>query len=210
MTIVQHIKQLSQSEPEEQVLGYSPAELRLLFPHPTRVQQADLPNAYPQKSSLEPAKIHAVYTAILIVQSDFKNFMTLVERHFFPEAHRQFEGVAVVQNKSSVGDERLCFQVTEEFGGYAVRLVTDSTDILNDIDQSRFAPPPPWLAFHDYNPAWWGGSMQGAPEYYDDRYFSPFFRCLNTEQKNAYCIRFGASTEWVKALELFYEDDDDE
>jgi len=188
------------SELVEQVLGYSPTELRLLFPHPVRAEQTDLSSAYPQKSSLEPASIHAIYVAVLIVQSELKNFMTIVEHDFLAEAQKQFHGVAVVQKKSAVGDARVCFQVTEEFGGYVVSLVTDSITILDAIDQSSFAPPPPWLAFEDYNPAWWGGAMQGAQAYYNDHYFSPFFRCLDTEQKKAYCARFGASSEWVETL----------
>lgn len=52
--------------------------------------------------------------------------------------------------------------------------------------------------------------MQGAQGYYDDPYFSPFLRGLDAEWKKAYCERFGASSDWMKPLELFYDDDEDE
>ncbi|HWW69000.1 MAG TPA: hypothetical protein VN089_03595, partial [Duganella sp.] len=137
-------------------------------------------------------------------------FMALVDSRFLPESKRQFQGAVVVQSKSTKGDERLCFLVADEFEGQVVKFVTDSMDFLSDIDQYHFAPPPPWVAFKDYDPGWWGGSMQGAQGYYDDHYFSPFFRGLDADRKKAYCEKFSVSPDWVKALELFYDEDEDE
>ena len=53
----------------------------------------------------------------------------------------------------------------------------------------------------------WGRLMQGAQGYYDDHYFDPFFRGLSAERKKAYCIKYSASPDWEKALDLFYDSD---
>jgi hypothetical protein len=208
MAIFRRIKNFFHSGSGAQVLGYSPAEMRLLFQKRSIADHARFINPYPKKSSLAAAGIHAVYAALLIDKSDLANFMALVDYHFLPELNRQFQGALVMQSKSMKGDERLCFLIADEFGGHTIKFMTDSLDFLNNMDQCWFAVPPPWAAFKGYNPEWWGGPMQGAQGYYEDNYFSPFFRILNAEQKKGYCEKFGAGPDWAKALELYYDADE--
>lgn len=205
MTIFNRIKNRFQSEPEEQILGYALPELRLLFQKPALEERASLLKPNPKKSSLAIAGVYAFYTELLIDKSDMENFMALVDRYFLADAKRQFQGSVVIQSKSLEGDERLCFLVADEFEGHVVKLATDSFNLLTEIDHGVFAPPPPWIAFKGYNAQWWGGSMHGAQGYYNDNYFFPFFQSLNTEHKKAYCFKYGATSDWEKALALFYD-----
>lgn len=210
MTTFSRIKNLFNSEPAEQVLGYALSELLQLFPNPAVNGLTGLLNAYPKISSLEHAGVHAVYAMLLLDKSDIGNFLELVDGRFVLESTRQFQDTAVKQYKSINANKRLCFLVVDEFKGHVVKFVTHSLDFLGGVDQCHFAPPPPWIVFEGYNPLWWGRPMQGAQGYYDDNFFAPFFLSLGTKQKKSYYQKYALSPDWDKALALFYDADGDD
>lgn len=210
MTIFHRIKNLLKSEPEEQVLGYPPSELKLLFAQSAAATFPPFLKSYPIRSSLKPAGIDAVYTALLLDKNDIDNVMQRIEAHFTPESTRQFQGAEVMQCRGRTNNERLCYLVSNEFGGHVIRLLTDSLAFLNEMDEWAFSVPPPWVAFDNYNPQWWGGSMQGAPGYYDEHFFFAFFQNLDAGQRRAYCDHYGASPEWQQALEISHSADEND
>jgi hypothetical protein len=209
MTIFNRVKNLFTTDPGEQVLGYAPAELLRLFPNSGVGDLAGVSNAYPKKFSLAPAGAHAVYAALLIGKSDIGKLMERVDGRFLLESTRQFQGKAVIQNKSMYSNARLCFLRTDEFEGHVIKFVTDCPDFLNDVDRCRFAPPPPWIAFEGCIPHCWGGSMQGAQEYYNDHFFAPFFFSLGAKDQKTYCEKYAASPDWENALALLCDAEKD-
>ena len=209
MTIFNRIKSLFHSVPAEQILGYSIPELRRLFQQPRVTDQAQFPKAYPKKYSLESRGIQAFYTALLLDKRDVENFLAIVNSRFVPEQKRQCADSVVVQSRCIESGDLLCYAGADEFEGHVFKLLTNSLVFLAEIDQRGYCPPPPWVAFPGYNPEWWGGSMQGAQGYFDDNYFSPFFRSLDAANKKKYSVKYGASPDWEAALALFYDDDEE-
>jgi len=210
MSILQRIRQIFNPEPKKQVLGYSPTELQLLFQNSSVTVNPDSLGKYPEINSLDAFGIHAFYVSLLIDKREIENFLQQVDSYFLPETNRMFNDLAVAQCKGRKGNERLCYLISDEFENLVIRLVTDSEVFLNSINGCDLSVPPPWIAFKNYNPRWWGGNMQGAQEYYDDNFFCLYFKNLNREQRENYYIKYDASQDWKKALELFYDIEDDE
>ncbi len=207
MSILDQIKQLFKPGPKEQILGYSPSELQFLFRNSSVAGNPHFLKNFPDKVSLETLGVNAFYIMQLIDESEIHDFYNLINAYFQPEKKRTFNNNTVAQCTGKKANERLCFLVTDEFEGRVIRLVTDSVNFLNEIDLHGFSVPPPWVVFKDYNPHWWGGSMQGGQGYYDDEFFSPFFNNLSPEHRNNYYCKYGASQDWKNALELFYDDE---
>ncbi|MFC5475547.1 hypothetical protein [Paraherbaspirillum soli] len=205
MTFLNRIKKIFNPEPKEQVLGYSPSELQHLFQNTSATVNPGFQKNYPKKSSLESAGIHAFYASQLIDKEEMEIFLKRVDSYFQSETKRVFSDTVVTQSKAITTDERLCYLLVKEFGGVVIKLVTDSVRFLNLLAECNFSMPPPWLAFSDYKPQWWGGSMQGAQAYYDDCFFSSFFASLSIEDRKKYFAKHNASQDWEKALELFYD-----
>lgn len=204
MSLFSRFKALARQAPKEQVVGYSPDELKVVFTAPLARLPADSPPAV----SLENIGVPAYYSSFLIDKEDAEHFWALVESAFRYETEKPFNDVLVKQYANTEKNHHLiCFTSDEAFHSTTVRLVTDSIDFLDSVHRERFAVPPPWVAFEGYNPAWWGGAMQGANGYYNDSYFLPFFTGLNAAEKNAYYVRYGATDAWISSLELMYGDE---
>lgn len=205
MTILHRIRRIFSPEPQEQVLGYSLSELQALFQNSTVTVNPDSLGRHPKIDSLAAVGIHAFYVSQLIDKREVECFLNRVNSYFTLETKRMFHDTAVVQCKGRKENERLCYLIAEEFENSVIKLVTDSTTFLNSLGECNFSVPPPWIAFKDYNPKWWGGNMQGAQGYYDDNFFSPYFTNLNREQRAKYYVKYDASQDWKNALELFYD-----
>ena len=206
MSILQHIRQIFNPDPKEQVLGYSPSELQLLFQNSTVSVNPNFLGKSPKIIPLDTIGINVFYASQLIDKREIELFLKRVDSYFVLETKRMFNGVDVVQYKGRKENERLCYLISEEFENLVIKLVTDSTQFLNILYECDFTVPPPWIVFKDYNPKWWGGgSMQGAQGYYDDNFFYPYFMNLDREKKENYYIKYDASQAWKKQLELFYD-----
>lgn len=204
VSLFDRFKAIVRQAPKEQVVGYSPDELKVVFTEPLACLLADSVPAV----SLESIGVPAYYCSFLIDKEDVDHFWTLVESGFSYETEKTFNGALVKQYSITEKNHRLlCLTGDEAFNATTVRLVTNSVDFLDIIRRERFAVPPPWVAFEGYNPAWWGGAMQGANGYYNDGYFLPFFTALSAAEKNAYYVRYGATEEWISSLELMYGDE---
>ncbi|WP_414869213.1 hypothetical protein [Pseudomonas sp. IT-347P] len=193
------------SSPQEQIVGYSISELEKLFLLP--IPATSLP-IYPPTSLLKNVGIDAYYSSFLIAIDEIPEFNTLIASTFRTESERTFNGLTVFQCKNMLTESRLIYFISlREFQSATIRLVTNSTELLILLSQKKFSAPPPWIAFPGYEPAWWGGNMEGAQGYYDNIYFSLFFTNLNNNEKQAYYERFNASQKWIDRLELMYNDD---
>ncbi|MGZ3237568.1 MAG: hypothetical protein ACXU8A_09365 [Burkholderiaceae bacterium] len=208
MAFFDRIKKVFSSEPKEQVLGYSPAELKEIYQNPNATVNPVFSKNYPAKHSLAHVGINAFYFAQLIDKRDLEVFLNRVNADFKSVANRQFNGSEVVQCKSKTDETKLLYLNADEFGGSVIKIVTDSVFFLNSIADCNFHVPPPWIAFDGYNPAWWLGNLQGAQGYYDSNFFSDFFRAMSVEQREEYYVKYQASPEWRSRLDLNYGDED--
>jgi len=155
---------------------------------------------------LESADICAFFSQFLIDPKDLVEFESLVDSHFRKKTERTFNDLPVFEYESALsGDRLIFFASTREFNSVTIRLITNNFDFLTMLRRKKFAVPPPWVAFEGYEPSWWGGSMQGAQEYYDNNYFFSFFTQLSDIEKQSYYSRFRATDEWIERLELMYD-----
>ncbi|MGE7956186.1 hypothetical protein ACQKQA_06215 [Pseudomonas sp. NPDC089530] len=197
MSIFQRLKRLMARSPQEQILGYALPELQAVFTAPLPHPAPTLPRIV----SLAHTGVQACYCAVLIDAQDLSSFQTLVEPHFTLTHERSFNDLPVRQYENAQHKQQLiCLVSTREFNAVTLRLVTNSPEFLDAIHRQRFAVPPPWIAFEDYPPSWWGESLQGAQGYYNDQYFLPFFSSLSEVEKQAYYARYHASEDWIASL----------
>lgn len=204
MSLFSRFKALVRQAPKEQVVGYSPDELKGVFTEPL----ASLRGGCPSAVSLENMGVPAYYCSFLIDQADADRCWALVESAFSYQAQKPFNDCLVKHYANTEKTHHLLgFTSDEAFNSITVRLVTNSVDFLDILRRERFAVPPPWVAFEGYNPAWWGGAMQGANGYYNDGYFLPFFTGLSAAEKHAYFVRYAATDEWISQLALMYGDE---
>lgn len=205
MNIFSRIFSSFKSTPEEQIIGFSRQELEKLFPPPLPTAYS---SAYPVASSLQNIGIHAYYSCLLIDNQDQAEFQRLAESSFHRENERLFNGLPVFECRNPLTADRLIYFISyREFNSVTVRLVTNSPDFLISLDQKKFAVPPPWIAFENYEPSWWGGNMEGAQGFYDNNYFFPFFTKLSEIEKRDYYTRFSATEEWINRLNLMYDNE---
>jgi hypothetical protein len=206
MNIFRRFKSLVSRAPQEQIAGYSLPELKSVY------TEALLPLPrpwfdYPQVIALKDAGVPAYYSSFLITAEDADKFAALVESSFSFVVEKPFNDHSVKRYSNAQKNEHLIYFISgSEFNATTVRMVTNSVDFLGVVLDSRWAVPPPWVAFEGYKASWWGGNMQGAQGYYDGSYFLPFFTRLNGLEKQEYYARFHATPEWIECLELMYGD----
>ncbi len=206
MKFFSRIKAFIKQDPKEQIIGYSISELKAVFTEPMLHTSRALPDQ-PRAVSLEDAGVPACYASLLIDGDDIHKFLALVESSFKLANERTFNGLPVKRYEGAQKNEHLIFSTsTREFNSVTMRLVTNSTDFLNAICREKFVVPPPWIAFEDYDPSWWGGNMQGAQGYYNDNYFFPFFTRLTEAERRAYYARYSATDEWISSLGLMSDE----
>jgi len=202
MSILSGLKSLVRRGPQEQVVGYSLPDLKSVFTPP--LLGPALPFAdYPPVVPLEDVGVLAYYSTFLTTPEDADEFAALIESNFSFVVEKPFNNHPVKRYSNGRKDEHLIyFNSGSEFNATTVRMVTNSVDFLGVVQGSGWAVPPPWIAFEGYKASWWGGDMQGAQGYYNDNYFLPFFTRLSGLEKQAYYVRFEASSEWIESLEL--------
>lgn len=101
------------------------------------------------------------------------------------------------------GSKAIALNVYSDFGGYVVRLVTNSKTLISEIRGLKLVPPPPWVSFPDIDPDGLGG-MQGDLSFWWDWMWLPFWNGMDKIQKNKYLVQNFAPENWVAYFD-FYE-----
>ncbi|RMO12988.1 hypothetical protein ALQ47_02486 [Pseudomonas cichorii] len=205
MSFSSRVKSIFKSTPDEQVLGYSVLELKSVFGN-ALTEEAGEPSDYPAHTLLVLAGIQAYYSSFVMDKADVGELQELIDEHFLKVDERAFNELVVTRYQHQISKDELIFSVSyKEFSVATIRLATNSVELLRLIKEKKFAVPPPWIAFEDYEASWWGGDMQGAQGFYNDNYFFPFFAALSVAERGGYYARYSASDEWIKSLELMLE-----
>ncbi|UST92431.1 MULTISPECIES: hypothetical protein [Pseudomonas] len=196
------MKKVFKTTPEEQIVGYSVVELKSIFGITITEAVAGHRN-YPVYSALTPAGIQAYYSSFVIDKAEVAGVENLINERFSPVNERVFNGLVVTRFQHRLSGEQLIFSISyKEFNSATIRLVTNSSELLSLLSETKIAAPPPWLVFDGYEASWWGGDMQGAQGFYNDNYFFPFFSSLSPAERTAYYARYSASEDWIRSLEL--------
>ena len=169
------MKKVFKTAPEEQIVGYSLAELKSIFGITITEAVAGHRN-YPVYSALTPAGIQAYYSSFVIDKAEVAGVENLINERFSPVNERVFNGLVVSRFQHRLSGEQLIFSTSyKEFNSATIQLVTNSSELLSRLSETNIAAPPPWVVFDGYEASWWGGDMQGTQGFYNDDYFFPFF-----------------------------------
>jgi hypothetical protein len=103
------------------------------------------------------------------------------------------------QGQSRHGDKSVHFSIRPEFNGAVVVVVTNSTVLIEKIDNLHLEPPPPWFAFPNVDPSTLG-DLQGSMEYWWDWLFGPFWNALDDTGRANYLSRFPPDEDWAEFL----------
>ncbi|NIF53708.1 hypothetical protein [Burkholderia sp. Ax-1724] len=76
---------------------------------------------------------------------------------------------------------------SDELGGRNAYVLTNSIDLVVELAQEEFSPPPPWIAWCHYGP--FVRYNEGAEQYWDVNIWTPFWRHLMPEARDAYIDR---------------------
>jgi len=202
MSWLGRMKKVFKTTPEEQIVGYSVVELKSIFAITITEAVAGHRN-YPVYSALTPAGIQAYYSSFVIDKAEVTGVENLINERFSPVNERVFNGLVVTRFQHRLSGEQLIFSISyKEFNSATIRLVTNSSELLSLLSETKIEAPPPWLVFDGYEASWWGGDMQGAQGFYNDNYFFPFFSSLSPAERTAYYARYSAPEEWIRSLEL--------
>lgn len=202
MSWLSRMKNVFKTTPEEQIVGYSVVELKSIFGITVTEAVAGHRN-YPVYSALTPAGVQAYYSSFVIGKAEVADLESFIKERFTPINERVFNGLIVTRFQHRLSGEQLIFSISyKEFNSATIRLVTNSSELLSLLSETKIAAPPPWLVFDGYEASWWGGDMQGAQGFYNDNYFFPFFSSLSPVERTAYYARYSAPEEWIRSLEL--------
>jgi hypothetical protein len=201
MSLFDRMKSLFKAVPEEQIIGYSVLELKSIFGRAIIDAVGQYPN-YPVFSVLASAGIQAYYSSFLMDKSEAVVLETLIDERFSPVNERVFNGLTVIRYQHRFNSEGLIFSISyKEFNSVTIRLITNSSELLSLLGDTKITVPPPWLVFEGYDASWWGGDMQGAQGFYNDNYFFPFFSALSPAERSDYYAKYSASEDWIRSLE---------
>ncbi|WP_321873219.1 hypothetical protein [Burkholderia ubonensis] len=105
-------------------------------------------------------------------------------------------------NHFMVDGRHTFFNISEEFCGRNVRLLTNDIDLIKSISKGRFGPPPSWIVWYELGP--YCSYTQGNPEHWDSYVWSPYWESLSAEEKDAFIADWREKTksyisdeEWV-------------
>lgn len=201
MNFFDRIKAFISPSSKEQIIGYSISELQAIFTAPLLYDKSM--GDQPKVLSLDRVGVSACYASFLIDQCDVPVFRNLIELKFRSIERRVFNGIFVERYEGVSKAECLIFCVsTREFNSATIQVIANDLVFFDSVRRAEFDVPPPWVAFDQYPPSWWGENMQGAQGYYNDNYFFPYFIRLSEAQRHIYYRRYNAAGEWISSLEL--------
>ena len=205
MNLFSRVKRFLKFTSEEKLLSYTVPELKSIFLNSISNATKEPPN-YPIFTALTSAEIPACYSKFLIDIADTTAIKELIGERFLLVNERLFHGLTISHFQHQLRSEDLIFCLThEEFNSATIRLITNSSELLDLLSETKISVPPPWVAFEGYNPSWWGGNMQGAQGYYNDNYFLPYFLALTPQERNDYYTKYSASDVWIGRIEMYLD-----
>lgn len=151
---------------------------------------------YPRKTFLGQQGLFACHVIMMIAESEFEAFCSLVDR-LFDHSKISVEQESVYSNSDG---SSLKLNVRREFNGLIIELITNSKTFLEGLDATFKAPPAPWFAFPDMAPIESITSKQGRLEYWWDCIWNPFWQHASDEVRMAYLRKHKASDEWIEYL----------
>lgn len=202
MSWLSRMKNILKGTPEEQIIGYSVVELKSIF-GTTITETIGESRNHPVYSALIPAGIQAYYSSFVMNKAETVVLENIINERFAPINEREFNGLIVTRFQHRLRNEQLIFSISyKEFNSATIRLITNSSELLSLLSETKIAAPPPWVVFDGYEASWWGGDMQGAQGFYNSNYFFPFFSALSPAERTDYYEKYSASEEWIRSLEL--------
>lgn len=151
---------------------------------------------YPRKTFLGHQGLFAYHATLMITDSEFEDFCELVRKIFGQATIKQGREATY----SSGDGSTVQLAVRQEFNGLIIEMITNSKALLEGLDASFKAPPPPWLAFPKMKPIEAVMSKQGSLEYWWSWIWSPFWEHASAEDKANYLRDHRASNEWAECL----------
>ncbi|WDR35052.1 hypothetical protein NN484_21460 [Pseudomonas serboccidentalis] len=202
MSFFGRMKGFFKTAPEEQIVGYSILELKSIFLDAITDAVGQRPS-YPIFSVLTPVGVQAYYSSFLIDKAETVVLEKLIGERFSPVNEKAFNGLTVTRFQHRSRSEYLIFSISyKEFNSATIRLITNSSELLSLLGDTKITVPPPWVVFEGFEASWWGGDMQGAQGFYNDHYFFPFFSALSPAERSDYYAKYSASEDWIRSLEL--------
>lgn len=177
--------------------GTSIEELRELFSKPA--DEIQLP--YPKAEHFGSFGLEAFFIFLNIDINAFPACFNLIKqgKNEVSKNHFEAEGKHTFLN------------ISEEFCGRNVRLLTNDIDLIQTISKRRFGPPPPWIVWYELGPT---GVLarQGNAEFWFAHVWDPFWNNLNSEERTSYLADWRARTksylsdeeldEWASWMEV--------
>lgn len=151
---------------------------------------------YPRKNFLGQKGLFAYHVIMMIAESEFEEFCSLVNR-IYEHSKVRLEQESVYSNCDG---SSLKLNVRREFNGLIIELITNSKTFLEQLDATFKAPPAPWFAFPGMAPIEAIMSKQGSLEYWWNSIWNPFWLHASDEARMAYLKQHGASDEWIEYL----------
>ena len=150
--------------------------------------------AYPPKVFLKEKGIFAYRLEFATFEADALRVIKASGSEFSFTNQATFQ-----EGQSRHGDKSAHFSVRPEFNGAVVVVVTNSTVLIEKIDNLHLEPPPPWFAFPNVDPSTLG-DLQGSMEYWWDWLFAPFWNVLDDTGRANYLSRFPPDDDWAEFL----------
>ena len=177
----------------ERVFGTNIAALRNQFSDRNIELNRLLTRSDHRIADLEDVGVHALFYSRAIERHDLDACMGIVRQGRRESAPNRF-----VRETSEGVDLTVFPSVEVWFGGYQINLLTNDVDALHQIDAAEFSPPPPWVAFPNFEPP--SVLLQGEQQFWFENVWDAFFQPLTREERAAYLAAHDAPAEWVEDL----------
>ena len=146
---------------------------------------------YPPKAFAGEEGIYA-YRLWLMV-TDASSVIACI-RDQFPSVGSEVHQRGIHQGSNG---ESISLAIYPEFKGTAVRLLTNSLNLLRAIDALHFTQPPPWVVFPHIDPDTLG-SMQGDIDFWWLVYWGPFWSAASASERAEYMLLHKPSKAWIE------------
>lgn len=162
----------------------------------TLISDGEAFSLYPRKTFLGQQGLFAYHAILMITDDEFEKFCALVWGTFGQATIKQTQAETYLNGDGAA----LQLAVRQEFNGLIIEVITNSKVLLEGLDASFKAPPPPWFAFPKMEPIEAVMSKQGSLEYWWRWIWTPFWEHASAEDQANYLRDHKASNEWAECL----------